>query len=62
MQLGKGEYELKVTASGLEVILDGEVSVQTTNVDKEKFYEELHSLKVLSSEVNKELRALLGDK
>lgn len=62
LQLGKGEYELKVTASGLEVILDGEVSVQTTNVDKEKFYEELHSLKVLSSEVNKELRALLGDK
>ncbi|HKM15560.1 MAG TPA: hypothetical protein VJY63_06530 [Marinospirillum sp.] len=62
ISLGRGDYQLSVGASGVDLVLDGEVKAVRTEVDRVVFDAALAQLPILDPKLDAELRKLLGTK
>lgn len=59
INLGKGEYQLDVTAAGIQLTLDGDVKAVITEVLVREFREKLCSTEI-SAKVDRKVREILG--
>lgn len=65
IRLGQGDYQLQVSRSGVDIVLDGVVQQVSTEVNQEEFMDQLRSLDrhgQVDVKLETELRSLLGEK